>query len=114
MKILDLILIILLLISLFVGKFTCTSLVKHYAMKTWGSEGIAPPLLTSTLNGDEWSVSIGLEAGWTPELAWTQGRRAKSCLHREWASNCLACSPSLYLLSYSSFSLSDNAHLNEV
>jgi hypothetical protein len=26
-------------------------------MKTWGSGGIAPPFLTSALDGDEWSAS---------------------------------------------------------
>jgi hypothetical protein len=32
-------------------------LIKHYAMKTWGSEGIASPFLTSALVGGEWSAS---------------------------------------------------------
>jgi hypothetical protein len=32
-------------------------LIKHYAMKTWGSGGIAPPLLILALDGGEWSVS---------------------------------------------------------
>jgi hypothetical protein len=51
-------------------------------MKTyWGSRGLAPPFLISTLGGGEWSVShpvcyivgdkqtvpIGYEAGWVPE-----------------------------------------------
>jgi hypothetical protein len=36
----------------------CAQLIKHYAMKTYGgSGGIAPPFLTSTLDGDEWSAS---------------------------------------------------------
>jgi hypothetical protein len=30
------------------------SLIKH-AMATWGSGGIAPPFLTSALDGGEWS-----------------------------------------------------------
>jgi hypothetical protein len=29
------------------------SLIKHYAMKTWGSGGIAPSFLTLTLDGGE-------------------------------------------------------------
>jgi hypothetical protein len=27
-------------------------------MKTWGSRGIAPPFLTSALDGGEWSASL--------------------------------------------------------
>jgi hypothetical protein len=53
----------------------------------WGSEGIAPPFLTSALDGGEWSypchltppkqplVPITQEAGWTPELIWMLWRR---------------------------------------
>jgi hypothetical protein len=29
----------------------------HYAMKTWGSGGIAPLFLTLALDGSEWSAS---------------------------------------------------------
>jgi hypothetical protein len=32
-------------------------LIKHYAMKTWGCGGIAPPFLTSAVDGGEWSAS---------------------------------------------------------
>jgi hypothetical protein len=32
-------------------------LIKRYAMKTWGSGGIAPPFFTSVLDGGEWSAS---------------------------------------------------------
>jgi hypothetical protein len=33
-------------------------LTKHHAMKTyWGSGGIAPRILTLTLDGGEWSAS---------------------------------------------------------
>jgi hypothetical protein len=34
---------------------TCT--VKHHVMNIWGSGGIAPPFLTSALDGGEWSAS---------------------------------------------------------
>jgi hypothetical protein len=58
-----------------------------------GSGGIAPPLLTSALDGGEWSpsrpghftseetvppVPIGQEAGWAPEPVWTLWSREKS------------------------------------
>jgi hypothetical protein len=32
-------------------------LIEHYAMKTWGSGGIAPTFLTLALEGGEWSAS---------------------------------------------------------
>jgi hypothetical protein len=32
-------------------------LIKHVTTKTWGSGGIAPPFLTSALDGGEWPVS---------------------------------------------------------
>jgi hypothetical protein len=31
--------------------------IKHHAMNTWGSGGIATPFLTSALDVDEWSAS---------------------------------------------------------
>jgi hypothetical protein len=36
-------------------KVKLTLLLKHHAMKTHGSEGTAPPLLTSALETGEWS-----------------------------------------------------------
>jgi hypothetical protein len=61
-------------------------------MKTWGRGGIAPPCLTSELDGGEWSASclchftpgkepqvpVAEEAGWAPKLVWTLWRREKS------------------------------------
>jgi hypothetical protein len=58
----------------------------------WGSGGIAPPFLTSALDGGEWSasrpgryipgkkplVSIEYEAGWAPVLVLTLWSREKS------------------------------------
>jgi hypothetical protein len=58
----------------------------------WGSEGTAPPFLTSEPDGDEWSASrpclttpvkespapTGQEAGWAPQPVWTMWRRGKS------------------------------------
>jgi hypothetical protein len=35
----------------------CAQLIKHRAMETCRSGGIAPLLLTSTLSGGEWSAS---------------------------------------------------------
>jgi hypothetical protein len=32
-------------------------LIKHHAMKTWGSGGIAPSFLISALDGSEWSAT---------------------------------------------------------
>jgi hypothetical protein len=37
--------------------YPCTQLIKHHAMNTWRSGGTAPPFLTSTLDGGEWSAS---------------------------------------------------------
>jgi hypothetical protein len=58
----------------------------HHAMKTWGNGGIAPPFLTSALDGGEWSsitllplyLRYPLEAGWAPESVWTLWSRGKS------------------------------------
>jgi hypothetical protein len=58
--------------------------IKHHAMKMYGSGGTAPPLLTSVLDGGKWPpsfsgrftpgkqspVSIEQEAGWAPDFVW--------------------------------------------
>jgi hypothetical protein len=60
-------------------------------MKAWGNGGIAPPFLTSALDGDEWSsitllslyprrkrLRYPLAAGWVREPVWTLWSREKS------------------------------------
>jgi hypothetical protein len=58
---------------------------------------VAPPFLTSALDGGEWSASrlsrfppgkelpvpIGQEAGWAPEPVWTK-RKKKKILYPTW------------------------------
>jgi hypothetical protein len=52
----------------------------------WGTGGIGPPFLTSTLNDSCQlhaiaalpPVHIEYEAGWTPEQVWIVGKRGKS------------------------------------
>ena len=61
-------------------------LIKHQAMKTYGSGGVAPRILHL---GGSWkymanfttrplyAIAIGLEAGWDPEQVWKFWRREK-------------------------------------
>jgi hypothetical protein len=45
-------------------------------MKTWGSGGIAPPFLTTTLDGGEWSASLYgrfIPEGKVPGINWRGG-----------------------------------------
>jgi hypothetical protein len=46
-------------------------------MKTWGSEGIAPPFLTSALDGGEWLASSPCR--FTPGTHWIGDPRAEIC-----------------------------------
>jgi hypothetical protein len=46
-------------------------LVKHYAMETYGSGGIAPPFFISALVGGEWSASR--PGRFTPGTHWIRG-----------------------------------------
>jgi hypothetical protein len=88
-----------------------------------GTGGIAPPFLTSALDGGEWSASRtchftpGEKAPGTHWIGGHVGPRAgldavekRKILHF-WKSNlgCSACSPSLFWLSYP-----DSSHMNEV
>jgi hypothetical protein len=44
--------------------------IKHHVMNAyWGSGGIAPPFLTSVLDGREWSDSC--PGRFTPDTHWT-------------------------------------------
>ena len=79
--------------------------------------------MTAALEGGEWSaarpgrtlppgngpVSILQEAGWAPELAWTDG---KSCPHRDSIPDRPARSQSLYRLNYPAHVLADTAVQN--
>jgi hypothetical protein len=49
--------------------------VKHHAMKTYGSGGIALPFLSSALDGGEWSASRSdsLHPGKLPWCNWVDG-----------------------------------------
>jgi hypothetical protein len=79
----------------------------------WGSGGIDPPCLTSTLDEDEWSAThsghftprerapgtMGQESGWGPEPVWKLWRREKFIFPAPDIKP-RPSSPSLYRLSY--------------
>jgi hypothetical protein len=100
---------------LYLVELSLCKLIKHYATKTWGSGGIAPPIMTSALEGDEWSASrFGRVTPWerAPGTHWI-GRLVgiRACLDDMEKRKILplpgidpgrpARSPSLYRLSYS-------------
>jgi hypothetical protein len=68
--------------------------VPQHTMVAWGGERrySSNSFVTLALDGDEWSAScpgralplipIGQEAGWAPELVWTEARGKILCLFR--------------------------------
>jgi hypothetical protein len=92
-------------------------LIKHHGMKTYGGGGVAPPFLTSALDGSEWSASrpcrftpgerapgthwIGCWVGLSPGLDAVEKRKILHCGESNPGSPAL--SPSLYWLRYPNF-----------